>query len=61
MISFDVKQLFTSIPTDLAVTSVINDENLQLSHASLRKESALKLIKICLENTVFQFENLLFK
>ena len=60
MISFDVKQLFTSIPTDLAVTavtSVLNDGNLQLPHASLRKESALKLIKICLENTVFQFEN----
>ena len=61
MISFDVKQLFTSIPTDLAVTSVLNDENIQLPHASLRKESALKLIKICLEKTIFQFENNLFK
>ena len=47
MVSFDVKKLFTSIPTDLALdalTQALNDAN-NLTNCSMLKENVLKLLK----------------
>ena len=61
--SFDVKALFTSIPIDFAIEAV--REVLETNHASLNtsleKQDIIKLTKLCLESTVFQFDEKLYK
>ena len=36
------------------------EENI-IPHATLKKDSILKLVKLCLESTVFSFDNQLYK
>lgn len=58
MVSFDVKQLFTSIPIDLAIEAVSEAlDNNDLQNTSLNKDSILKLTKLCLQSAIFQFDN----
>ena len=62
---FDVKALFPSVPTDLALQCVekVLDENPQMLQSStlLDKNDILDLLKICLEAAVFKFNEDLFK
>ena len=63
LVSFDVKALFTSIPIDFAIGAI--EEALELGYNSLNtslgKEDIIKLTKICLESTVFQYDERLYK
>ena len=61
MVSFDVKQLFTSIPINLALQAVTEAlENEVYIQCNLKKESILKLVKICLQSTIFQFDGKIY-
>ena len=58
MVSFDVKQLFTKIPTNLALEAVTEAlENNEIVNTKLSKDSILKLTTLCLKSAVFQFDN----
>ena len=58
MVSYDVKQSFTKIPTDLALEAVTEAlENNEIVNAKFSKDSILKLTTLCLKSPVFQFDN----
>lgn len=65
MVSFDVKSLFTSIPTDQAISyvdQILNNNSIMLSTATkLNKEDILELLKICIDTTTFLFNGKYYK
>ena len=64
LVSFDVKNLFTCIPHVLAVDSITealeNDAEL-IERTPLQKNEIIKLIKLCLQSTTFQWRNNLYQ
>ena len=64
MLSFDVKNLFTSIPIDFAMAAITeavtaNDSILQTTNLS--KEDIIDLTKICLLSNYFQYNQEMYK
>ena len=57
VVSFDVKSLFTSVPTDIAHQQVrevlMNNQDLLHQHTSLSIEEILELLTLCLNAAVF--------
>jgi len=64
LISYDVKNLFTSIPHDLAlqcVNAALNDTELYFDKTNLEKDNIMKLLQICLDASSFKFNNQLYR
>lgn len=63
LVSFDVKSLFTCLPHSLIMTAlektVVNDNDIA-TRTLLRREDIIKLVKICLESTAFQWNSQIF-
>ena len=59
MVSFDVKSLFTSIPIDYAIEAIT--EFIETKNCILDNNNMIQLIKICLESTIFMYNNILYK
>ena len=64
MISYDVKALFTSIPQNLAIESLryllLHNEEWK-NKTSLNLEDLIDLSKICLDSTIFSWDNQLYQ
>ena len=64
LVSFDVKALFTSVPTDIAVEYVSRilsqNENLLKEQTALSREDVLELLNICIHSAAFSFENQIY-
>ena len=64
MVSFDVKSLFTSIPQELALDSILdkikNSPNL-MNHTHLSPDEIIDLLKLCFEANFFQWNDQLYK
>ena len=59
MVSFDVKALFTSVPTDAAKVVISNllENDSQLSErTNLTADTIMELVNLCIETTNFQFK-----
>ena len=65
LVSFDVKALFTSIPTNLATECVdkllTENTNLLAQLTSLNKNDILRLLEICIQSTIFQWNNKIYQ
>ena len=65
LVSFDVKALFTSIPTNLATECVdkllAENTNLLAQLTSLNKNDILRLLEICIQSTIFQWNNKIYQ
>ena len=65
LVSFDVKALFTSIPTNLATECVdkllTENTNLLTQLTSLNKNDILRLLEICIQSTIFQWNNKIYQ
>ena len=64
LVSFDVKSLFTSIPVDLALSSMTNaiqnDDTLQ-ERTGLRKDDVMELSELCMTSNCFQQNGRIYK
>ena len=64
MVSFDVSALFTSIPIDLALTSIrsklVKDPSWR-THTELSLEQVMTLLELCLSNTYFVFRGTFYQ
>ena len=62
MVSFDVVSLFTKVPLDDALQSILtllfNDEKLE--EQTISANAICQLTKLCLRTTYFQFEDQFF-
>ena len=65
LVSFDVKSLFTSVPTDIAHQLVrevlMNNQDLLHQHTSLSIEEILELLTLCLNAAVFQWQDQIYQ
>ena len=65
LVSFDVKSLFTSVPTDIAHQQVrevlMNNQDLLHQHTSLSIEEILELLTLCLNAAVFQWQDQIYQ
>ena len=65
LVSLDVKALFTSIPTNLATEWVdkllTENTNLFAQLTSLNKNDILRLLEICIQSTIFQWNNKIYQ
>lgn len=65
LVSFDVKQLFTSVPLDLALSCVDeiieSNRNLFNQSTTLEPEEVTQLLKICLDASVFKWKDSYYK
>ena len=65
IVSFDVKALFTSVPTDEAIdyidTVLSNNSAMLQSSTKLKKNDILDLLKLCTESTSFSFNGKYYK
>ena len=64
LISYDVKQLYTSIPQDLAIESLeelLNENPNWKDKTKLKHDDIINLTKLCLKSTVFQFNGKYYK
>ena len=61
MLSFDVKALFTNVPTDDVLSFI--EERISEGRIStpIPKEDFMSLIRVCVENSSFQFKDKFFK
>ena len=65
LVSFDVKSLFTSVPTDIAHQQVrevlMYNQDLLHQHTSLSIEEILELLTLCLNAAVFQWQDQIYQ
>ena len=65
LVPFDMKALFTSIPTNLATECVdkllTENTNLLAQLTSLNKNDILRLLEICIQSTIFQWNNKIYQ
>jgi len=61
LISLDVVSLFTNIPVNLAMDSVSNRWSHISKGTKISKSEFLKALKLILESTYFQFNNIIYK
>ncbi|XP_077523183.1 uncharacterized protein LOC144134065 [Amblyomma americanum] len=64
MVSFDVKSLFTSVPVDLAVkvcTAALESDPSLPERTPIDVPDLTRLLRFCLTNTYFTFENVPYK
>ena len=65
LVSFDVKSLFISVPTDIAHQQVgevlLNNQDLLHQHTSLSIEEVLELLSLCLNVAVFQWQERIYQ
>ena len=64
MVSYDVKSLFTCIPQDLAIQSlhqILTNNDQWKSKTSLELDDLIQLSKLCLESTIFSWNNSLYQ
>ena len=60
MVSFDVRSLFTSVPTNDAMHAIkdfVDDDTALRERTGVSKAGLIKLIELCLSATHFQFRN----
>ena len=61
MISFDIKSLFTCIPTEEVLNFIERKIDTGNIVTQIPKENFMKLLEVCVKNNVFEFENQFFK
>ena len=61
MLSFDVKALFTNVPTDTVLHFIERKITEGCISTPIPKEDFMSLVKVCVENTSFQFKHKFFK
>ena len=64
LVSFDVSALFTSIPVDLALSSIrskLIKDNSWRKETELSLEQVMSLLELCLSNTYFVFRSKFYK
>ena len=59
--SFDVAALFTNVPIDIILCFISRKIDQELINVLIPKESFISLIKLCVNNNEFQFNNSFYR
>jgi len=61
-VSFDVVSLFTNIPVDLAIYTIMSKWSILKTYTKISKKEFLKILNFCLkENNYFEFDGKIYK